>query len=68
MTLTFLEAYALYGRDSAAIARACGMATEAEAYNRMAAQVEADRKAGIKRSWYAKNRQILYWLRQEARL
>lgn len=42
--MTFIEAYALYGRDSAAIAEACGI-DECDAYNLMAAR--ADRDLGI---------------------
>jgi hypothetical protein len=77
MTITFIEAYALYGRDSAAIAEACGI-DESEAYNLMAAR--ADRDLGImpdaerrerhreaNRRWYEKNKAINAELRREAR-
>lgn len=40
--LTFCEAYAIFGRDSAAIADACGI-PESEAYNLMAARADRDR-------------------------
>lgn len=39
--MTFLEAFTLYGRDSMAIAEACGM-TEARAYNLIAARADVD--------------------------
>ena len=39
--MTFIEAYALYGRDSMAIAEATGL-SEAEAYNAMAARANID--------------------------
>lgn len=39
--MTFLDAYSLYGRDSLAIAKACGI-TEAEAYNLIGAKADTD--------------------------
>lgn len=79
--LTFPEAYSLYGRDSAAIAEACGI-PESEAYNLMA--VRADRDRGImptpvaeikesdmaeqKRQWRMKNAARLAEFRREARI
>lgn len=76
--MTFIEAYALFGRDSAAIAEACGI-DECDAYNLMAARADRDhgivpysereeRKAEQKRAWHAKNRQRLAELRREARI
>ncbi|MCA0342970.1 MULTISPECIES: hypothetical protein [unclassified Shinella] len=41
MTITFLEAYALHGRNSMAIAEACGI-DESDAYNLMAARADLD--------------------------
>lgn len=38
---TFPEAYSKYGRDSAAIAEACGI-SEAEAYNMIGARADRD--------------------------
>lgn len=40
--MTFLEAYALFGRDSAAIAEACDL-DECDAYNLMAARADVER-------------------------
>lgn len=78
--MTFLEAYALYGRNSMAIAEACGI-DESEAYNLMAARADRDLgimpmpsakmkqedKAEQKRRWRIKNNQRLAELRREAR-
>jgi hypothetical protein len=79
--MTFCEAYELFGRDSAAIAEACGL-DECDAYNLMAAR--ADRDLGImpmpsakikeedraeqKRRWRVKNKERLAELRREARI
>lgn len=41
MTITFLEAYALHGRNSMAIAEACGI-DESDAHNLMAARADLD--------------------------
>lgn len=76
--MTFCEAYVLYGRDSAAIAQACGI-DESEAYNLMAARADRDlgimpetrrkeEKAAYHRAWRAKNKARLAELRQEARI
>ena len=40
--MTFLEAYAIHGRNSMKIAEACGI-TEAEAYNLIGAKADTDR-------------------------
>lgn len=80
MTLTFIEAYVIFGRDSAAIAEACGI-DECDAYNLMAARADRDLgimpmpsakmkqedKAEQKRRWRIKNNQRLADLRREAR-
>lgn len=76
--MTFLEAYALYGRDSAAIAESCGI-DESEAYNLMA--VRADVERGIlpdaerrerhreaNRRWREKNKAVNAELLREARV
>lgn len=76
--MTFCEAYALYGRDSAAIAEACKM-DESEAYNLMAARADldlgilpdAERKASMaeaNRRWREKNKAACAELRREARI
>jgi hypothetical protein len=79
--MTFCEAYSLYGRDSAAIAEACGI-DESEAYNLMAAradrdlgvmlvkssEIDEDDEAERKRQWRLKNRARLADLRREARI
>lgn len=75
--MTFCEAYALYGRDSGAIAEACGI-DESDAYNQMAAR--ADRDLGIlpdadrrerhreaNRRWRERNKVVNAELRREAR-
>lgn len=78
--MTFCEAYALYGRNSAAIAEACGI-DECDAYNQMAARADRDLgimpmpsakmkqedKAEQKRRWRIKNKERLADLRREAR-
>lgn len=76
--MTFPEAYALYGRDSMAIAKACGI-TEAKACNLMAARADRDhgvmpyaerkeRKAKHNRAWYLKNKVRLAELQREGGL
>lgn len=79
--MSFPEAYALYGRDSAAIAEACGM-DEYEAYNLMAARADRDLgimpfpsakmkredKAEQKRQWRLKKKAWNAELRREARI
>lgn len=76
--MTFCEAYALYGRDSAAIAEACGI-DESEAYNLMAARADLDRgilpdaerrerQREANRRWREKTKAINAELRREARL
>ncbi|MFC3072376.1 hypothetical protein [Shinella pollutisoli] len=73
--MTFCEAYALYGRDSMAIAKACGI-TEAKAYNLMAARADRDRgvmpyaerkarEKKSKRAWYLKNKARLAEMQRE---
>lgn len=75
--MTFCEAYALYGRDSAAIAEACGI-EESEAYNLMAARadldrgitpasVQADKRRAYFREYRQKHKEQLAELRREAR-
>lgn len=75
--MTFLEAYALYGRDSAAIAEACGI-DESEAYNLMAARADRDlgimpdderreRQREAHRRWRERNKARNAELRREAR-
>lgn len=75
--MTFLEAYELFGRDSGAIAEACGI-DESEAYNLMAARADVDhgvlpdaerreRQREANRSWRERNKAINAELRQEAR-
>lgn len=75
--MTFCEAYALYGRDSAAIAEACGI-DESEAYNLMAARADLDRgvlpdaerrerQREANRRWREKTKAINAELRREAR-
>lgn len=77
MTITFIEAYALYGRDSAAIAEACGI-DESEAYNLMAARadldlgitpssIQADKRRAYFREYRQKKKEQLAELRREAR-
>lgn len=63
--MTFLEAYALYGRDSDLVAEACGM-EEPEAYNQIAKQADRDHRAGIDRAWYVRNRAHLVPFVREA--
>ena len=76
--MTFCEAYALHGRNSMAIADACGL-DESEAYNLMA--VRADVERGIlpdaerrerhreaNRRWREKNKAVNAELRREARV
>ena len=76
--MTFLEAYALYGRDSAAIAEACGI-DESEAYNLMAARadldrgimpssIQADKRRAYFREYREKQKEHLAELRREARI
>lgn len=76
--MTFLEAYPLYGRDSAAIAEACGI-DESEAYNLMAARADVERgilpdaerrerQREAHRRWREKNKAIDAELRREARI
>lgn len=75
--MTFLEAYELFGRDSAAIAEACGI-DESEAYNLMAARADVERgilpgaerrerKRESNRRWREKNKAVNAELRWEAR-
>jgi hypothetical protein len=66
--ISFLEAYTLYGRDSAAIAKACGI-DESEAYNRMAAQADIEHgKLSVEaRAWRDRNRDLCAFLFREAR-
>lgn len=75
--MTFIEAYALYGRDSAAIAEACGI-DESEAYNLMAARADVDhgvlpdaerreRHREANRRWRERNKAVNAELRREAR-
>lgn len=75
--MTFCEAYALYGRDSAAIAQACDI-DESEAYNLMAARadldrgvtpasIQADKRRAYFREYRQKKKQQLAELRREAR-
>lgn len=75
--MTFLEAYALYGRDSWKIHKACGI-SEPEAYNLMAARadldrgitpasVQADKRRAYFREYRQKNKEHLAELRREAR-
>jgi len=75
--MTFCEAYALYGRDSAAIAEACGI-DESEAYNLMAARADRDlgimpteerkeRQAAANQRWRERNKVMNAELRREAR-
>lgn len=72
--MTFCEAYELFGRDSAAIAEACGI-DESEAYNLMAARADVDhgvlpdgerreRQREANRRWRDRNKAEL---RREAR-
>lgn len=63
--MTFLEAYAFHGRDSDAIAKACGI-EQHEAYNQMAKQADRDHRAGIDRAWYVRNRPHLVPFVREA--
>lgn len=76
--MTFVEAYILHGRDSMAIAKACGI-SEAKAYNLIAAR--ADRDHGVmppvkkkefgekqKQAWRLKNKARLAEIRREMRL
>lgn len=79
--MTFIEAYALYGRDSATIAEACGI-DECDAYNLIAAradrdlgimpipssQIKEEHKAEQKRQWRLKNKARLAEIRREARI
>lgn len=75
--MTFCEAYAVYGRDSAAIAQACDI-DESEAYNLMAARADLDRgivpdaehrerQREANRRWREKTKAINAELRREAR-
>jgi hypothetical protein len=73
--ITFIEAFAKYGRDSMAIAKACDI-REAVAYNLIAARVgsaenalsieKANQRREYRRGWYAKNKQRLADIRKEA--
>ncbi|GMB80522.1 hypothetical protein NN6n1_13040 [Shinella zoogloeoides] len=74
--MTFCEAYALYGRDSMAIAEACGIG-EPEAYNLMAARANRDlgimpdrerkaQKREANRRWHEKKKAANAELRREA--
>lgn len=76
--MTFPEAYALYGRDSAAIAEVCGM-DESEAYNLMAARadldcgiapasIQADKRRAYFRDYRQKQKAVRAELRREARI
>lgn len=75
--MTFLEAYALHGRDSMAIAKACGL-EEGDAYNLMAARADVDagvlpgesksRKQEYRIKQNIENRARLAEIRREARL
>ena len=66
--MTFLEAYILHGRDSMAIAKACGI-DESEAYNRMAAQADIERGvlSAEDRAWRDRNRDLCASLIREVR-
>lgn len=75
--MTFLEAYAIHGRNSMAIAEACGI-DESEAYNLMAARADRDlgilpdaerreRQREANRRWRERNKAINDELRREAR-
>jgi len=75
--MTFCEAYELFGRNSAAIAEACGI-DESEAYNLMAARADVDhgvlpdeerreRQREANRRWRERNKAINAELRREAR-
>jgi len=75
--MTFLEAYALYGRDSWKIHKACGI-SEPEAYNLMAARadldlgitpssIQADRRRAYFREYRQRQKAQRAELRREAR-
>lgn len=75
--MTFLEAYALHGRNSMAIAEACGI-DESEAYNLMSARanldlgitpssIQAEKRRAYFREYRQKKKEQLAELRREAR-